>query len=77
MKITSTRLIYLQPVLFKTISFHHQSEYYIEFEVKYAQPHTKEHISAYPSVVKYESEVGFSKKRVMRPAGKNIIQSEK
>jgi hypothetical protein len=55
MKITSTRLVYVQPVLFKTISFHHQSEYFVEFEVKYAQPHMKEHVSAYPSVVKYES----------------------
>ncbi len=77
MKITSTRLVYVQPVLFKTISFHHQAEYFIEFEVKYAQPHMKEHVSAYPSVVKYESELGFNKKRILRPEGMNNMQTEK
>jgi hypothetical protein len=77
MKITSTRLVYIQPVLFKTISFHHQSEYFIEFEVKYYQPHMKEHISAYPSMVNHNSDLGFNRKRVLRPNGKNKVETEK
>ena len=59
--------MYIQPVLFKTISFHHQSEYYIELEVKYRQSHMKNSISAYPSIVKYNPDTGFSKKKVFKP----------
>jgi hypothetical protein len=37
MKFTAKREVYIQPVVFKSVSFHHQGDYLINFELNYKQ----------------------------------------